>query len=115
MSDQTDAKSTKVRDLRTNQPDRFRQYWIEMSVDLRKVRYYGNKERHEHPAKGLPRHPAPGRHVEPPPRDDDGRQDGHGKNTWNSKFGPSGGRNEIDQPDSVADDEQGVRYHIRKN
>lgn len=53
--------------------------------------------------------------MEPPPRDDDGRQDGHGKNTWNSKFGPTGGRNEIDQPDSVADDEQGVRYHIRKN
>ena len=36
MSDQTDAKSTKVRDLRTNQPDRFRQSWIEMSVDLKK-------------------------------------------------------------------------------
>ena len=86
-----------------------------MSVDPCKVRYYGNKARHEHPAKGLPRHPAPGRHVEPPLRDDDGRQDGHGKNTWNSKFGPTGGRNEIDQPDSVADDEQGVRYHIRKN
>ena len=87
----------------------------EMSAEPWKVRYYGNKARHEHPAKGLPRHPAPGRHVEPPPRDDDGRQDDHGKNTWNSKFGPTGGRNEIDQPDSVADDEQGVRYHIRKN
>ena len=87
----------------------------EMSVEPLKVRYYGNKARHEHPAKGLPRHPAPGRHVEPPPRDDDGRQDGHGKNTWNSRFGPTGGRNEIDHPDSIADDEQGVRYHIRKN
>merc|ERR1712046_416883 len=88
MSDTTDAKSTN------------------------KVKVYGNKARHEHPAKGLPRHPAPGRHIEPPPRDDDGRQDGHSKYTWNSKFGPTGGRNEIDEPDSLADEEQGVRYHI---
>ena len=80
-----------------------------------KVRVYGNQGRREHPAKGPPRHPAPGRHVEPPTKDQDGRQDGHSKSTWNPKFGPTGGRNEYGEPDSLRDDEQGVRYHIRKN
>ena len=73
-----------------------------------------NKNRqHHHPR--LPHHPAPGRHVEPPGGYPEEADRVTGPVSWNSKSGPTGGRNEYEPVSSLTKENKGTKFNPTKS
>ena len=63
----------------------------------------------------LPHHPAPGRHIEPSGGYPEEADRVTGPISWNSKSGPTGGRNEYEPVSSLTKENKGTQFKPRKS